>query len=52
MFPYAPQITEVFERGFALEMHSVYQAAQRVHVRGGVQDFVEGIFRSCGAMSA
>ena len=49
MFPYTPQIVEVFERGFALEMHRMYEAAQRVHVRGGAQDFVKGIFRSCGS---
>jgi len=49
MFPYAPQISEVFERGFTLEMHRMYHAAQRIHVRGGVQDFVEGIFWSCGS---
>jgi hypothetical protein len=49
MFPYAPQVTEVFERRFALEMHRVYQAAQRIHVRGGAQDFVKGIFWSCGS---
>jgi hypothetical protein len=49
MFPYAPQIIEIFERGFALEMYRVYQAAQRVHVRGGAQDFVKCIFWSCGS---
>jgi hypothetical protein len=49
MFPYAPHVVEVFERGFALEMHRMYEAAQRVHVRGGAQDFVKGIFRSCGS---
>ena len=32
MFPYAPQIVEVLEGGFTLEMHRMYQAAQRVHV--------------------
>ncbi len=48
MFPYAPYVAEVFEWGFALEMHRMYQAAQRIHVRGGAQDFVKSIFWSCG----
>jgi hypothetical protein len=49
MFPYAPQITEVFERGFALEMYRVDQTTQRIHIRGGVQDLVEGILWGCGS---
>ena len=49
MFPYAPYVTEVLERWFTLEMHRVYQAAQRIHVRGGVQNFVKDIFWSWGS---
>ena len=32
MFPYAPQISKVFKRGFTLEMHRIYHTAQRIHV--------------------
>jgi hypothetical protein len=48
MFPYAPQVPEVFERWFTLQMRRINHATQRIHVRGSVQDFVEGILWSCG----
>jgi hypothetical protein len=48
MLAYAPQISEVFERGFTLKMHRMDHATQGIHVRGSVQDFVEGVLWSYG----